>query len=139
MNTYYNWSDEFSVHNRKMDNQHKQLIDYIDGFYTVADSGDIDKCIKAFENIVSFTTYHFKDEERLMEQAKYPDIDRHKMIHQQLVAQVTELGNKLAKGDKHAPGDIKIFLKNWLTAPIKGIDMKYSDFVNDDPKQRKSA
>ena len=139
MTTYFNWSDQLSVHNHKMDYQHRQLIDYINNFYDAAESGDLSKCIRSFENIVSFTTYHFKDEERMMEAAKYPQLDRHKLIHQQLVAQVTELGNKLAAGNKQAPADIKIFLKNWLTAHIKGIDMKYSDYVNDDPKQHKTA
>jgi len=139
MNTFFNWNDSLSVHNHKMDNQHKQLINYIDNFYTVADSGDLKACVKSFDNIVSFTTYHFRDEERMLEKANYPQLERHKMIHQQLVEQVTDLGKRLAEGQKNAPSDIKVFLKNWLTAHIKGIDMKYSDFVNDDPKHQKLA
>jgi hemerythrin len=133
MSNFFSWSDAFSVHNKKMDSEHKQLINYVNGFYTAAEGGVHSDCMNAFNEIVKFTTYHFKDEEQLMEAANYPLFSRHKMIHQQLISQVTELGKKLAASKPGVTDEIKVFLKTWLTAHIKGIDMQYSEYLNDEP------
>lgn len=115
----------------RMDEQHQALIGYINDFYAVAEKGDLEGCKKVFGRVVDFTRYHFNDEEKMLEKINYPDLSKHKFIHKQLVSRVTELGAKLDSGDKQSPAEIKLFLKSWLTAHIKGIDMKYSGHVSD--------
>lgn len=128
---FFDWSDDFSVSNKRMDDQHQTLIGYVNEFYEQAEGGSLEGCKKVFEKIVKFTTYHFDDEEKLMEAHNYSGLARHKMIHEQLVDRVTELGGKLAANDERSPTEIKLFLKNWLSAHIKGIDMKYSGQLGD--------
>ncbi len=125
----FEWDDKYSVKHSKMDQQHQKLFEYINTFYEKVDSGTDADCQKAFLDIVKFTEYHFRDEEAMMDKVNYPDAAKHKIIHKQLVARVTELGNELAEGKEGVKNQIKVFLKNWLTAHIMGIDMKYSEFV----------
>lgn len=126
---HFEWEEKYSVKNSEMDHQHQKLFDYINAFYDQVESGTDASCQKAFVDIVKFTEYHFRDEEAMMDKVNYPDAAKHKIIHKQLVSRVTELGNDLAEGKEGAKAQIKVFLKNWLTAHIMGIDMKYSEFV----------
>jgi len=138
---HFTWDDSFSVENQKMDRQHKQLFEYINEFYDAVDFKDHSKCIDAFDKVISFTTYHFRDEELLMEQKEYPQIEQHKRVHQELVEKVTELADKLQNNEPGIGLEIKLFLKKWLTSHIMGVDMQYSSYLIDDYRKqhRKSA
>lgn len=125
------WSADFSVENEKMDGQHQRLFDIINSFYDAVDSGaSFTKLQSVFQEVLDFTAYHFAEEEALLERQNYPKLGEHKIIHQTLVQRVQELMADLNSEAPGSPDKVKLFLKNWLTSHIKGIDKQYAPYVH---------
>ncbi|MCA9633753.1 MAG: hemerythrin family protein [Myxococcales bacterium] len=129
---FVDWEPQtYTVGSNQMDHQHEKLFEIINRYAAAMDRkaprGDL---AKIFDEVVSFAAYHFKDEEAMMAKVNYPDLPRHKLIHEALVKQVSDLKQELTRGDAGIESKIKFFLKSWLTAHIKGIDTKYTPFVH---------
>lgn len=128
--SFVDWSTELEVGSPAMDQQHKQLIDIINRYHdALARKAPRGELVAVFEEVADFARYHFRDEENLMAQHGFPGLDRHRIIHRQLVDRVTELLLQLRAGQTGIAEQIQYFLKSWLTAHIKGIDRQYQPFV----------
>ena len=65
--------------NDMVDDQHKQLIDAINGLYRAIDSGKgVEEAKKTLDFLAEYTTFHFGCEEELMNSKKYPLYLEHK-------------------------------------------------------------
>ncbi|MCA9647334.1 MAG: hemerythrin family protein [Polyangiaceae bacterium] len=129
---FVNWEPQtYTVGSVQMDDQHEKLFEIINRYAAAMDrKASRAELANIFDEVVSFAAYHFKDEEAMMARNNYPDLPRHKLIHEALVKQVTELKQELSSGEAGAESKIKFFLKSWLTAHIKGIDTKYSRYLH---------
>ncbi|MDZ4349105.1 MAG: bacteriohemerythrin [Xanthomonadaceae bacterium] len=124
------WTDDFSVHDLRMDDQHRMLFDYINNLCDVMDRDRARPAIlDAYQKVLDYTGFHFRDEEALMERVNYPGLSKHRLVHQQLVTRALDFKERIKTGDAAAPDELKYFLKNWLTAHIKGIDVQYSAYL----------
>lgn len=129
--SFYNWTDDLSVGNHDIDDQHKKIIDLINRYHdTLQQRGTRTSLMADFKAIADYSVRHFRDEEAQMERCQYPQRERHKMIHKQLLDRVATLGQELASGVDGIEQQIQFFLKSWLTAHIKGIDQQYSPYMN---------
>ena len=61
-----------------------------------------------------------------MQQAKYKDIEAHKLEHKKLIDQLDQLCKKHLLEEKPIYFEMLSFLKTWLKEHILGVDMKYS-------------
>ncbi len=79
------WSEAISVNNKKIDDQHKHLIELtnnlIDHSNEKADSALISESL---DELVKYTRTHFRDEEQLLEACNYPKLNDHKEEHELL-------------------------------------------------------
>lgn len=129
--SFYTWTDDLTVGNQALDDQHKLLIDLINRYHDILEqNGARSALLASFRAIAEFAIRHFRDEEAQMARCAYPQIERHKMIHKQLLDRVGTLGQQLAAGEAGIENQIQFFLKNWLTAHIKGIDQQYTPYMN---------
>ncbi|MEZ4375196.1 MAG: bacteriohemerythrin [Polyangiaceae bacterium] len=129
---FVNWEPQtYTVGSVQMDHQHEKLFEIINRYAAAMDRmASRAELTQIFDEVVAFAAYHFQDEEAMMARNNYPELPRHKLIHQALVKQVTDLKQELAAGEAGVEGKIKFFLKSWLTAHIKGIDTKYSTYLH---------
>ncbi len=122
------WSDDFSVGIDSIDDQHKKLVNMINGLNDALEKGEADAMvIKIFGGLAAYTQKHFAYEEELFDQHGYPDTAAHKQEHAALIDQVVELKQKLDAGDFMISSELMDFLKAWLTKHIMGSDKKYSE------------
>lgn len=129
--SFIEWKSDFSVHHDRMDKQHQLLFDYVNEFYFALErKAENDELVTVYSKILSYTDFHFKDEERLMLENNYPDYEIHKNMHENLVNEALLFREKLVQQEQGVENNIKYFLKVWLSAHIKGIDKKYSNCVN---------
>jgi len=126
------WDDSLSVNIDAIDDQHKVLVDMINGLHEAMRTG---KGVKVLEKLVdglkNYTVDHFATEERLMVQHKYPGYLAHKKEHEKFVAKVLEFENAFIHGTASLTMDVMRFLKDWLVGHIKGVDKKYGPFFNE--------
>ena len=78
--------------------------------------------------MVEYAAEHFRDEEQLMSQYAYPDLDEHVRQHRAFVVKTAELLTAAKQGDEALPDKVLEFLRYWLTHHILGVDMKYKAF-----------
>lgn len=114
--------------NAMIDSQHKELIDRINDLADNLDNKD--KAIEMLDYLTDYTKFHFSAEEKLQEDLKYPDIERHKAQHAGFVKTVAGLRKKLEN-----EGPTEDFAKQvnekvvqWLYSHIKVFDRAIADF-----------
>ncbi len=125
------WSDDYSVGNRKLDGQHKKLMDLINRLYSSMREGKANTVASSvLDELVDYTVHHFADEESMMRLYKYPELEKQQSMHKELVRQVIELRDQFKNGQ---PVGTRIFnfLKGWLVNHIQSEDKKYSSYMPD--------
>lgn len=125
------WQDDLTVGVQEMDNQHKELIGYINELVDELESdGDI---LTKFDKMAEFVVKHFNEEEALMEANQFEGLGPHKLIHKQLLTRVGDFRELIVNKELESEKLIA-FLKMWLTSHIKGIDTKYGQSFGSLPK-----
>ena len=116
------FDDNLITGNKTIDTQHKELIDRIQNFLTACQNGDSKvKAIKMLDYLDEYTSFHFKEEEKLQENAGYPESEMHHEKHEYLK-------------DYEGPTDqfSELVQKNvidWLFGHIKTYDRSVAEFI----------
>ena len=125
------WSNDLSVNIAEIDNQHKKLVELINGLHAAMSSGKGKEALqKVFDELVAYTKSHFTLEEDLMKKHSYSEYAMHKMAHDRLTKKVLEYHENYKSGKISLSVEVYNFLKEWLTTHISGTDKKYSPFLN---------
>ncbi len=132
--SYFPWSDEYSVHLRVIDNDHKDLVSTVNDLHDAISDGSTNEQIShVIGALAKYVDEHFAREEALLEAYDYPDLARHKRIHRHLTRTVHSIrivfGNDPTKID---PDKLLDFLRDWLVTHILKEDMRYAPFLRGD-------
>lgn len=119
------WNESYSVGDEKMDDQHKGLIELIN----LLDHEDMTGI--ALERLKSHVTEHFRDEERLLEAAGYPDLDERKSQHRDLEDWLAQAHRDYVTGSRpnSLREDVQAYLRTWLTDHILSAAKAYSTWI----------
>jgi hemerythrin len=125
------WNDSYSVGVAKFDDQHKKLFGMIN---TLNDAMKVGKSKDALgvilKGLIEYTATHFTDEERMMAQHEFLQLQMHKNEHNKLVKQVVQLQADYNSGKALLSLEVMNFLRDWLNTHIMGTDKKYGVFFN---------
>jgi hemerythrin len=91
--------------------------------------GKQDEVAKTVADLLSYTIYHFRYEEGMLERSAYPDLVAHQRVHRAMEGQVEKFRAGLNSGSAVRPLQLMAFLKDWLTKHILETDMRYSQHV----------
>ena len=126
------WNEKLSVGVRQFDDEHKQLVNYINQLNQALQVRSTDKTIEDILNgLLSYTRIHFKHEEDYMILYDYPEQRLHKKEHDDLTAQVSDFYDRFTSGRAKFSFELMKFLCDWLINHIQGEDMKYKIFFNE--------
>lgn len=126
------WEEKFSVGIKQFDEEHRQLISYLNKLHLGLVSGDnVGAMVKVLDGLVTYTQSHFAHEESLMSAHSYPQYEAHKKEHEDLIAKVVDFESRLTAGKASFSLELMSFLKDWLVIHIQGTDKKYSDFFKE--------
>lgn len=126
------WNDSLSVGFAEMDEDHKKLVDLVNTLNDAVVADDADGVVEELlEELLEYTGWHFRHEERLMQQHQYPGLFDHKEEHEKLVEQAVDLFTRYQAGDRDVPGRLLPFLKDWLINHILGTDRETGKFLAD--------
>jgi hemerythrin len=124
---FFKWSPEYSVNINTIDAQHQELVNILNRLFVAVAKREGDKVIASIlDALVDYTKTHFALEERLMQQAKYKDLDAHKLEHRKLIEELDRLCKKHLIDEKPIYFEMLGFLKTWLKDHIQGVDKRYS-------------
>ncbi len=126
------WKDEYSVGVQSLDDDHRKLLNLINKLQTAVhyQTGDVFEK-EALDEVIAYTKYHFEREEKLMEEAGYPDLDAHRKIHQRMIAKVDEFVKEYETKGHEVLEEVAAYLKDWLVDHINGTDQEYSALLQE--------
>jgi methyl-accepting chemotaxis protein/hemerythrin len=120
------WDSSISFGIDAIDQQHHHLVDLVNKLHHAMRVRAGKSVLGAtLAELAQYTVEHFKDEERMMEEAGYPKLDAHKREHEKLVAQVVDFQKQFESGSVTITLDLMNFLSDWLINHIKGVDRGY--------------
>lgn len=123
----FKWKDEYSVNVDELDSHHKILIDIVNSLY--------DNCLKVnaidcvgpkIEELISYTEYHFKAEERYMQQIEYFETEEHIEKHAMFIFKINELQQAHHESQQELTKSLIVFLGKWLLHHVLEEDRKYA-------------
>jgi hemerythrin-like metal-binding protein len=111
------WSNALSIGVDAIDMDHQNLLALVNraGHLSIGD-GELDEVI---EELIDYTSYHFRREEAVMELCHYPNLEKHRGLHQCLTEEASELAEKWRKDkDPEALDRLRELLRDWLISHI---------------------
>jgi len=113
-----------------IDEQHLSLVKMIQSFDEAISENKNDAFLEQLLNeLIDYINYHFKAEEELLAQHNYPDLEKHKKTHQDLVEKVIHFHAKYKKGIPGLEVEIMFFLMDWIINHINRSDMNYAAYI----------
>lgn len=124
------WNETYNIGIEVIDNQHRQILDYINALEQVKNTGQRDKIKEVLEDLIDYTQSHFSFEENLLEQVSYQYLPSHRGIHELFVKRLNDYRLKFEKGEA-IENDLYRLLSKWLINHIQHDDQDYVDAVRD--------
>jgi hemerythrin-like metal-binding protein len=120
---FVSWTDELSVSNSFIDNDHRKLINLVNELHDAMGQGHGKEILgKILAELINYTQEHFKREEEHMRKIGYPDYAIHKIEHDKLLKEVKELEEKFKAGNTMLSVKVSSFLRDWLVNHIMKSD-----------------
>ena len=123
------WLNSYNTGITSIDEQHQILCDMVNKLEESLDSGEVFNVIREIlHGLVEYVKIHFHDEEKIMSRISYPELERHKKIHKDLVDQVVQILLDIKNGKEINAEELHAFLKKWLLDHILEEDKKIGEF-----------
>lgn len=124
------WRDSYSTGVQQFDDEHHKIVELInDMFEMMRDKNDQAAVEKLLSEVITYTEYHFDNEEKILDERGYPELTQHKKEHEKLKAEVINFKEKLNNDFDNSYRELYKFLREWLTNHILECDMKYSEHL----------
>jgi hemerythrin-like metal-binding protein len=124
------WNDTFSVGFEEIDNDHKQLIGIVNRLDDAITAGKEFAVVgDLLDELVSYTLWHFRHEERLMQSYGDPTFYDHKQEHEALAEAAAAKQQEFQGGNQDVARELMPFLKGWLTKHIQGTDSRTGHYL----------
>ncbi len=128
------WRDGMNIGDPVVDGDHHHLVEMINQFES-AIVGHIDhKAVaRVLLGLVAYTGEHFKREEELQLQVRYPYYDSHRRSHRDVLKQLNDLLERYVRVTGPARDamirDMAGFLREWLVDHIISSDLRMKPYV----------
>lgn len=127
---YIKWQSEFDTGNSRIDDQHHEIFKFINLLHSALKlEKDEREVNEVLIGLLDYSIYHFKLEEEMMEQVKYPQYESHKEEHQIFIDRLTKLEIDLKNHNKSITLRLLKFLKVWFSGHILNIDHRFIQFT----------
>lgn len=135
------WSPRMGVGNRRLDDDHKLLIDLVNQLSrpeaeTRRDGLGADQLVESIlHTLIDYAAFHFAREEAALAAVGYPDLDSHRADHQALADQVRDyLAGFERDPDSLSLADLAAFVRHWLLAHILREDKAFEAYLTGHPE-----
>ena len=127
----FRWDDEYTVNVKSMDDQHRKFFELIDEYYeAIIQRRQKQGMSKVLRGLIDYARTHFNEEEKLMQDHKYPGYQEQKTQHAFFIQKIEDLKERFEKDELVLSVEVTNFMKSWLQNHIQKVDKKYGDFFN---------
>lgn len=123
---YIKWKEEYSVGNKMIDLQHKELFAMTNNFYnSIRKGANKEGMLKIINDLNSYVLFHFAEEEAMMKASNYAGIEEHCKEHQKFIEKVSDIKQRFSEGRLVMSLEITSFIKEWISDHILNTDRLY--------------
>ncbi len=124
------WKKVYETGIKKVDDDHKVLVQLTDELEAAMEPGASREAMGAtLKALVEYVKFHFNNEEEVMKRVGFPDLQRHRQLHKDLVNDVAGILIDLKNGKEWTKSELIGFLTRWLEDHILGEDQKIGQFL----------
>ncbi len=126
------WSDDYKVGCPRIDEQHKELAEKVNELEKLLAGGraDEENFSDAILFVVEYARTHFRDEEELMQQMRYPAFAEHRKLHDHMVSHLANFLKDMQSGCGGTFSELVSYLYVWIQAHVLIEDRKFGDFYS---------
>ncbi len=123
------WRDSFATGVERFDSDHRRIVEMIAELYTgITGGADKKKIERTITELISYTKYHFTNEEEHMRLHDFPKRAEHRIEHEDFKLKLAEMQKKLEQGDREVPRQLYTLLRDWFSHHIMEVDRQYGSF-----------
>lgn len=132
-----NWKDTYSVGITQVDEHHQYLFFLLNEFYrNCCINAPRLKLMTLYNDLIDYTTYHFAEEERWMEESFFPNLEMHKQEHKKFSNRVDKLDNDFHAEKNHILIETATFIHGWIQRHILESDAEFGRFIASKKKDK---
>lgn len=122
------WEDSLSIGIEAIDADHKNLISFLNKLTDrMLTQDDVDVILT---ELIDYSLYHFRREEAVMEACGDPNLEKHRVTHQELAAEARQLAERWRDNrDPKMVHELVDFLRVWLVKHIMKDDAAIVPFA----------
>ncbi len=126
------WRTSYDTGVPSMDEQHQQLIDFINSLFRVLRKKESTETIgPILDDMATYAAKHLREEEALLQKHDFPGYEEHLTLHKDYREKVAALTRDWKKQDKMTARRIYAFLREWWLEHIVENDKKYGSFLTE--------
>ena len=126
------WSKDLELGNAQVDSQHRRLFELVSNLIEACMTGqEFDRLRETLDFLVDYTIMHFRDEEALQLQYKYPEYEAHKLMHDDFKVTVSDLVRKYLENgsSEELSSSVNRIVVRWLINHIQREDKKIGKHI----------
>ncbi len=134
------WYDNYNIGSTVIDNQHRAMVAIISRLQKALLEGHEELELgNTLRFLVDYTRHHFHDEEELMKNIGFPELERQREMHRRLVSDVNRILLNLKHGKTIDPIEMTDYLVDWLMHHILHEDKKISKYLKPEQPHKATA
>ncbi len=125
----FSLSDAYLIGNDLLDAQHKVILSYMAKIYTCfLSKKKKEELFELVDRLDAFCKLHFLEEEQVMDEMGFPEIDAHKTEHALFVTHLENFIGRYEELNTVKNIDELLFLKKWFLEHVAVYDKKYARY-----------
>jgi hemerythrin len=137
--TFLAWDESLSVGLPSVDARHEALVDALNELHAAVMRGaERNRTGTLLRTLVAYIRNQWTAEERAMTQINYPDIEKHKGLHRQLLQTVEGQLDRFERGESLTRDALRL-LRDGLILHIRQIDAAYRPWIETRAKEAADA
>ena len=124
MGKYFEWREEYSTGDTTVDEQHQYLFKLANQLLVTRSS----ECKPIINELYDYTLIHFKAEEEIMAEFKYPALEDHQKLHVNLISRLNDLSEQFTESEE-SKDDLAAIFGDWIVNHILNEDLRFAEFV----------
>jgi len=124
------WDPEWEMGNPRLERQHQSMVGAINRLAAAIEAGESQaEARRAISFLLVYVATHFKDEEELMAEAGYPDLEAHRRKHDFCTRKIDDLLELHRTGQPGVLGELVRFFSYWLKEHFETADRALAAFL----------
>ncbi len=127
---YPEWVQQYGVGNASLDSYHHIFFEAVEQIDQAAAAGTMAAAMERMAFLLMYCAMHFAEEESLLQDAGYPELEQHQAIHQRFHRRMMILHGELEKNPTpELTAQTAIEARQWWINHIQTEDRKFTPYL----------